>query len=240
MTQGYIYVASNNVGGIKETDYIKEAIFSAESLRKVDPNAQICLFTDKDFTHEVFNIVKIVKMSLRCKQQVLMDSPFDKTILLDTDTYINNDISDLFDLLDKYDIVGCNCYSRKRVFPNLPEYMKIPYPFAELNTGVVGYNKNDKFKHFFDLWNHYYNKYKKTIQWDQPSCRIALWESNINLYILPIEYNRRALATKEKCIKLRQNGDPRFDNNHLKTRIFHFHGLENMNDVQKEQNAQYF
>ena len=46
MKKGYIYVASNSVGGAKGNDYIKEAIHSAESLRKVDPKANICLFTD--------------------------------------------------------------------------------------------------------------------------------------------------------------------------------------------------
>jgi hypothetical protein len=240
MTHGYVYIVSNNVGGIKETDYLKEAIYSATSLRKVDPNAQICLFTDKDFTHEVFNIVKIVNMSIRCKQQVLTDTPYDKSIYIDSDTYINSSITDLFDMLDKYDIVGCHDYARKRIFSFMPEYMKIPYAFSELNGGLFGYNKNSNFEKFITLWNHYYNKYKSNIIWDQPSLRVALWESNINLYILPTEYNRRALSTKEKCIKLRQNGDPRFDSNHLKTRIFHFHGLEGMSDEQKEQNAQYF
>ena len=240
MSKGYIYVASNNVGGMKENDYIKEAIYSATSLRKQDPRANICLFTDKDFTHEVFNIIKIVNMSLRCKQNFLLDSPYDKTILLDTDTYINHNINDLFDMLDKYDIVGCNDYSRKRVFSDIPEYMNIPYAFSELNTGVVGYKKNDTFSKFIKLWNHYYKKYKKITPWDQPSCRIALWESNINLYILPLEFNRRALATKEKCVNLRIKGDSRFDRNHLKTRVFHLHGLENMNDEQKEKNAQHF
>ena len=228
------------MGGVKENNYVKEAIFSAESVKKVDPDASICLFTDTKISHKVFNEIKVVKMSLRCKQKFLLDSPYEKTILLDTDTCVNHNIKDIFDLLDKYDLVGCHDYSRKRIFPKIPEYMKIPYGFSELNTGVVGYKKNDKFKLFIDLWNQYYNKYFSVTPWDQPSCRIALWESNINLYILPTEYNRRALATKEKCINLRKNGDKRFDKNHLKTRIFHFHGLEKMNDKEKEKKAQCF
>lgn len=240
MSRGYIYVASNSVGGNNKTDYVKEAIYSATSLRKQDPKANICLFTDKDIKNNVFNTIKIVNMSLRCKQKFLIETPYDKTILLDTDTYVNHDISDIFDMLDKYDIVGCNDYSRKRVFPGIPEYMNIPYAFSELNTGVIGYKKNDNFNKFINLWNNYYKKYKKITPWDQPSCRIALWESNINLYILPLEFNRRALATKNKCINLRINGDSRFDKNHLKTRVFHLHGLENMSNEEKEKNAQDF
>ena len=239
MSSGYIYVASNNVSKTKH-NYIKEAIYSAKSLKKVDPNAKICLFTDEKISDKVFDKIKIVKMDLRCKQKFLLKSPYDKTILIDTDTYINRKINDIFDLLDKYDLVGCHDYARKRVFKMIPEYMNIPYGFSELNTGLIGFKKNKKFKLFSHLWKKYYDKYYSVLPWDQPSCRIALWESNINLYILPTEYNRRAIATKEKCESARNNGDIRFDKNHLKTRVFHFHGLSKMDDAEKEKNAQYF
>ena len=73
MTKGYIYVASNNVNGNKNVNYIKEAIYSAKSVRKVDPEAKICLFTDKEIDNNldknIFNEIKIVDMSLRCKQK---------------------------------------------------------------------------------------------------------------------------------------------------------------------------
>ena len=102
------------------------------------------------------------------------------------------------------------------------------------------FKKCDNFTKFTELWNYYYQKYYSTVIWDQPSCRIAAWESNINLYILPIEYNRRALATKEKCIRCKKNNDPRFGKEHLETRVYHFHGLENMTAEEREEKAQFF
>ena len=244
MTKGYIYVASNNVNGNKKVNYIKEAIYSAKSVKKVDPEAKICLFTDKEIDNNldknIFNEIKIVDMSLRCKQKYLKDSPYDRTIFLDSDTCVNHNLNDIFKILDKYEIVGCNDYSRKRVFEKMPEYMEIPYAFSELNTGVIGYRKSKVLFNFLDLWNKYYKKYEKVTIWDQPSCRIALWRSKVKLYILPNEYNRRSKGTKEKCINLREKGDNRFDKDHLKTRIFHFHGLEQMNNEEKESKAQYF
>jgi hypothetical protein len=239
MTEGYIYIVSNSVGGIKETDYIKEAIFSAKSLRALDSNANITLFTDIEVKDSVFNEVKIVKMSLRCKQKFFLESPYDKTIYIDSDTYINHNISDMFQMLNKYELLGCHDYARKRIF-NIPEYMKIPYCFSEINGGILAFKKCHNFNKLIELWNHYYNKYYSIVIWDQPSFRIATWESNINLYILPNEYNRRALATKDKCINCRRSGDPRFGKEHLKTRIYHFHGLEKMNAEEKEKNAQNF
>lgn len=238
MLNGYIYIASNSVKGDKNVDYIKEAIYSATSLKKVDPDANITLYTDKEIKTKVFTDIKIVNISLRCKQQILQESPYEKTIYIDTDTFINNSINDVFDLLDKYEILCVHDYARKRSF-NIPEYMKIPYGFSELNGGIIGFKKCDNFYKMMNLWNNYFEKYKSIMSWDQPSFRIAVWESDIKLYILPIEYNRRGLHTKEKCINLKKKKDKRFPEDHLKTRIFHFHGLEKMDDKTREKSAQY-
>ena len=43
-------------------------------------------------------------------------------------------------MLDNYDMCACHCYSRKRNF-SIPEYMKIPYAFSEINTGMVAFKK---------------------------------------------------------------------------------------------------
>lgn len=238
MTNGFIYIASNSVGGIKNTDYVKEAIYSAKSLRKQIPDAHITLFTNIKIEDDVFNQVNIVEMSLRCKQKYFMESPYEKTVYIDSDTYINHDISDMFELLDKYELLSVNDYARKRHFPKIPEYMNIPYGFSEINGGIMAFKKCPNFQLFVDLWNKYYDKYKSIMPWDQPSCRIALWESDIKMYLLPLEYNRRGLHTKDKCVKLRKNGDSRFPKSHLKTRIFHFHGLEKMDSKKRENNAQ--
>ena len=239
MSKGYLYIVSNNVGGVSETDYIREAIYSAKSLKKVDKNAKICLITDRPIKHDIFDTILIRKMSIRCKQRYLLDSPYDKTIFLDCDTYINHNLNDIFDVLDKYDFVGVHDYARKRIF-NIPEYMKIPYCFSEVNTGMMGYNKCENTTKLVKMWNYYYNKYKHVTPWDQPSFRIASWESDINLFILPIEYNRRGKHTKQKCINCRKSGDKRFPKDHLKTRIFHFHGLEKLDQKGKENHAQHF
>ena len=240
MSKGYIYIVSNKVGGIKGTDYVKEAIFSAKSLRKNNPNANICLFTNENIKNDVFSEIKIVDMSLRCKQYYLDKSPYEKTIYIDSDTYIDHNIEDMFLMLDKYDIIGCHDYARKRNF-SIPEYMNIPYAFSEINGGIIGYKKNKNFNKFLNLWKQYYEKYKSITIYDQPSFRIALWESNINLYILPIEYNRRSIDQYNKSFIYKKNNpkSTKYPNDHLKTRIFHFHGLENMDKNKIEQKAQH-
>jgi hypothetical protein len=234
---GYIYIASNNVGNDLH-NYINEVIFSATSLRKHHPDAHITLFTDKPIKNNLFNDIKIVDMKLRCKQKYFEESPYEKTIYIDSDTYINYNINDMFEMLDKYELLCCNDYARKRNLP-IPEYMKIPYAFSELNGGIIGFKKCKNLIKMIELWNFYFDKYKNIMSWDQPSFRIAVWESNINLYVLPIEYNRRGLHTKEKCINLKKIGDSRFGEDHLKTRIYHFHGLEKLNEKEMDNKAQY-
>ena len=89
----------------------------------------------------------------------------------------------------------------------MEEYMKIPYAFSEINGGIIAFRKCERWKFLLELWNKYYQKYIKITIWDQPSFRIALWESQIKLYCLPVEYNRRGLHTKEKCINLSTSGE---------------------------------
>lgn len=236
---GFIYIASNDVGGVDSIDYIKEAIFSAQSLKKQIPNANITLFTDKKINCKDFNNIILCKMGLRCKQKYFLQSPYEKTIYIDTDTYINYDISDMFKMLTKYELLCVHDYARKRRL-GIPEYDDIPYGFSELNGGIIGFKKCENLKILINKWNKYYEKYYDKIKWDQPSFRIAVWKSNINLYCLPIEYNRRSKDTKQKCIDLKNKGDPRFGKSHLVTRIYHFHGLSKLNIKQMEEKAQNF
>lgn len=239
MSRGYIYIASNNVGGVKSLDYVREAIFSATSLKKIDSKAHITLITDKEINEPVFNKIMITKLSLRSKQDVLNLTPYDKTIYVDTDTYFKEGITDVFQLLEKYDVAMIHDYARKRIF-RIPEYMAIPEAFSEVNGGIMAYKKNNRVSKFLKLWKNIYNKYKHVVIWDQPSVRMALWYSDVKLYILPIEYNRRSKKIKQKCINCKKNGDPRFPKNHLNTKIFHFHGLEGMSNEQMENEAQDF
>ena len=42
------------------------------------------------------------------------ETPFENTVYLDSDTFINENISDLFQLLNRYDFGGVFCTARKR------------------------------------------------------------------------------------------------------------------------------
>ena len=110
----------------------------------------------KDFSFEdkkenddiVFNNILIDENSanlLKGSQvDYITETPFQKTLYLDSDTVIVRDISDMFDVLDRFDVAVTNDYARKRKKYSsvIPEYEAIPYSFSEVNGGIMAYNSS--------------------------------------------------------------------------------------------------
>ena len=226
--EGFVYIFHGE-------KFRNEALLSVESLKNVHPDAHVTAFCDEFIEHALFdNVVKIKPSSIRSKVMNLHSSPYDKTLFLDTDTIFFRSVSDIFEMLDRYDFCLAHDLARKRQKYSkiMPEYKAIPYAFAELNTGVIGYRKSGKVSECFDLWQHYYQKYYRkllrSVPYDQPSFRIALWESRASLYVLPPEYNIRSIANREKQnIYKKEMGEE-----HLEKRIIHMHhDQDNLDDA---------
>jgi len=117
---------------------------------------------------------------MRCKVEYVYDkSPYDMTLYIDTDTMINHDISDIFTVLERFDLAMIHDFARKRVvdlsnpktpsgylFANDKRYNSIPYSFPEYNGGVMAYRKNKKVKHFFSEWKRIYHEMIKLTRYD--------------------------------------------------------------------------
>ena len=71
----------------------------------------------------------------------------------------------------------------------------VPRSFPELNTGVLAFQNSDKVQALFKEWQRCYLDFRqrKGIKRDQLSFRKAVYFSDINLSILPPEYNLRAV-----------------------------------------------
>jgi hypothetical protein len=171
--------------------YVDEAAVSAVSLKKVMPGIKIHLYTDLDEVPEVFDAVsKIENPRLNCYDKVLpmLNSPFEKTLFLDTDTYVCSELSELFKILDRFDILACHI-----PIQGANSIEGIPTSFPELNTGMVAFRKSEATQQFFERWLRLYEEMGHKA--DQPAFRRALWEDrNIQSYQLPYEYNLRTIA----------------------------------------------
>ena len=114
----------------------------------------------------------------------------------------------------------CNSRKRQNYSKSISKYGKIPYSFSEINTGVMVFNNSDKVKSLFKNWKKYYYDFlPKTNGWDQPSFRVALWESDVMLCHLPPEYNVRPKSVYEKV----RNNKEVLGELHMEPRIYHAH-----------------
>ena len=215
---GFLYIVTGE-------GYVQECLFSIKSLKKYNTE-KICVFSEEKyrnmFEKDCDYFFSINSKLQRPKVEYISQSPFKNTVYLDSDTFINENISDLFQLLNKYDFGGAFCNARKRENYSklISKYKNIPYSFSEVNTGVMIFNNSLQVKNLFKKWNEYYYKYlTKTNGWDQPSFRVALWESNVKLCHLPPEYNVRPKSVYKKVRDNKIN----LGRLHMVPRIYHAH-----------------
>ncbi|TZF86198.1 glycosyltransferase family 77 protein (plasmid) [Pedobacter sp. BS3] len=178
-SKGVVYVASGS-------SYIKEAVFSATSFKK--HNAEpICLITDRLYPEEnleIFDTILIRPCQYNYIDKLLaIETPYDKTIFLDTDTYVCQDLSDLYGLLD---------YTEFAIHQADEGYEHIIYEFngamPEFNTGVFAFRNTQPVKKLFGDWQASYHR-KPEISTDQYHLRWALYNSTIRYSTFSTAYN---------------------------------------------------
>lgn len=178
---GFVFAAT----GEKYTTLARR---SAKNLRSVMPNAQIDLFTDQEVSDDVFEHVHLLDHKRhRPKMECLRRSRFEKTIYLDADTMVVAPIGDVFHLLDKYEFVA----AQVRIANNPMTYNKvthhIPPSFPMVNSGVIGLRRNANTAKLLTKWENAWGS--SSAFPDQPFLRKILFEDDIKLGILPLEYN---------------------------------------------------
>jgi len=180
---GVIYVASG-------PRYAKAAMRSAQSLRKLEPNCKIDLFTeqqDKSYA-SVFDIVhNIAHPHQRSKVDFLGQSRFDRTIYLDNDVRIIQDFNSLFWVLDRFDIAMTHDPSRMRQATQQAWDLTLPHSFPQYNSGVIAFRRNDAVTKFLNQWRDSYHT--AGFRRDQITLRELLWLSDLRIATLPPEYN---------------------------------------------------
>ena len=191
MDHGILYVATGK-------RYRLEANISASSVGKVMPTMHITVYTDSKDNLDVnlFNNIEIIDQptySFYDKINPLCKSPYKKTLFLDTDTFVLDEIYELFDVLDKFELTYCHAPGRGADNPKF--LAECPLAFTEPNTGVMSYVATDRVAQLFHNWSVYYqsllNETPRRITHDQPAFRKVLYNSDIYSLVLPPEYNLR-------------------------------------------------
>lgn len=181
MERGILYIATGE-------RYTHEARRSAESVQRyVDYPIAIytnCASIAGDVFTDVFEIESKAE-GYHNKIKYMEKSPFEKTLFLDTDTYVNSDPSELYKLLDAYDIGIAHDPSH-----NIHTLSSVPESFPEYNTGVLLYKDNSAVSELMETWNEFYvemgNEYNSK---DQPAFRRALYHTEIEFVTITREWN---------------------------------------------------
>ena len=181
--KGVIYIATGK-------KFLELAANSARSLKELCPDLPTHIFTDCDASsYGCFDSsTKISDPHYRSKVDYISKTPFQKTLFLDADTRVCEDISDIFTLLDRYDIAMAHEPSRgaerMKLYPG-----SITNAFPPLNSGVILFNRTDPVLEFFKNWKQDYHKGE--FDGDQSTLRGLVWSANLRLAVLPPEYNVR-------------------------------------------------
>lgn len=216
-SKGVIYIAINK-------KWVKETVYSAESVKKACFKLPITLFTNKKFKSDFIDnfIITTSLNGTRFKFNYLDKTPYDYTLYLDSDTMVRSNIISTFDILDKFDIIMTTCICRvsEEVKDSISDYINIPDSFCPFAGGIMFYRNTEKVMNFIKLWKTLYYKYKKkyNLTQDQSSLRIALWNSDLRIHTLPLEYNLKDYYRLSKFYK------------RIQPKIIHDHKLYNRSE----------
>lgn len=190
MSHGFLYLA---VGA----DFVAEARRSAYSVREHHSDVPIAIATDsEDYDLETFDEIILLEETDQFTvdgrtwlYDTVLDpdlSPFDKTIYLDTDTYVCDDLGELFELLDDYDLAVARV-------PEQPVVETLPEQWNEFNTGVIAYRDSTAIRDLLRKWGQIYHARIEVQDQavDQPSFAEALYTSDVRWFTLPQRYNVR-------------------------------------------------
>ncbi len=205
-SRGIIYIATGRT-------FIDEALISLKSVKKQMPDVPVSLFSDVEELVSsppagVDSVILLENVTRSCRDKIrpLAISPYDRTIFLDTDTFLCRPVYDLFEMLDRFDIALAQAPDRYQY--NLPD---LPDCFTELNSGVIAFRKTPTVVDLLKRWEETYNRMlgqDDDSYRDQHSLREALYRSKVHFFVLPPEYNFRTIC-------------PNFAGKHCSVKIIH-------------------
>ncbi|EAR50101.1 hypothetical protein OG2516_06509 [Oceanicola granulosus HTCC2516] len=181
--------------------HVTAANKALESFKRHAPALPACLFTDRPELAEGWDIVRPVTAAHgRSKVDCLPETPFARTLYVDTDTLALADIRPVFALLDRFDVAICHIPMWQRPNQNRTWRHELPYAFPQMNGGVILYRADGRARALLESWRETYHvaRAEAGIRSDQITLREAIWQADdLRLYILPPQWNKRIIEVSE-------------------------------------------
>jgi len=205
--QGYLVVATN--------DYVTKAVALANSLRQHHPQARICLLTDQEHTHSVFDHVRLLDNSDTDNPwandwQVFKKSPFRETIKLEADMLIASPIDHWWTLFRHRDVVistGCRDWkdnvSTARHYRQTFDQNHLPDVYNAITYWRLSNTAKDFF-HWVRVIFENWEQYKKLIRFpeEQPSTDLVY---AMAAQIIGVEQVTLPASTSPKIVHMKRH-----------------------------------
>lgn len=184
---GSLYVATGE-------RFVRRAERSAQSLRQVLPGVPIALASDRE-KPGAFDLGLRVPAGdgYRAKILAMRETPFERTLFLDADTYVVGDLACVFELLEHFDMA----LAHAPVHVTLP-LDDVPDAYPEFNTGVIAFRRSPSVRAVLDEWLLEYDRLQPfdPPSKDQPSFRrVSFRARGLRVATLTPEFNLRFAMT---------------------------------------------
>ncbi|MBL7849458.1 MAG: hypothetical protein JNN04_01060 [Cyclobacteriaceae bacterium] len=186
-SRGYVYIAIGEM-------FRHEAEQSCRSLKRFTSYPVVLITDDESYKSVYFDDVILANdlgRSFEVKITGMMRSPFQRTVFLDTDTFVCASIDSIFEFLDYFDFamtLDMNGHSISFWRQYQPDYhLKLKDTLHEFNTGVVGFVRSKEVNEFFDTWLQTHRELGMYA--DMPTFREAFLKRPVRIGVLPHEYN---------------------------------------------------
>lgn len=180
---GVLYIATGE-------KYLKQAFVSAKTVKE-HTNLPIAVVSDRPIEHKYFDHVIVAddpEGSFADKPKYICESPFKRTLYIDTDVFFLDDVTELLEMLDTAEIAAAVDpyewelrYKPKHSFDNVPDSIPI------FQTGVVAFKNTPTVDELFSEWNEIQEN--TSIERDQASFRIAIYRNNVQYISFSHHYN---------------------------------------------------
>jgi hypothetical protein len=191
MSSGIVVFAQNN----SITDYVEQACLLAMSLHATNPDTRISVITNDDVPEHYIklfdNIIPIpfnddaanAEWKIENRWKIYHASPYEKTIVLDSDMLVLQDISTWWDFLDNYDLFFTNKVYTYRGEVIVSDFYRKTFTanyLPNLYVGLHYFKKSDFAKEFYTWmeiitqnWELFYGKFAKENYPSRPSMDVT-------------------------------------------------------------------
>ena len=179
---GVVFVATG------AESYRALAARAAASVKAHAPALAVDLFTDRPLEGTVFDRVHLLEDPwFRSKIDGLLTSRFERTLYMDSDMLALADISDIFAVLERFDIAMVHDWYRNSALNHTFWRKELPSAFPQFNGGLIALRRNAMTTAFLHDWKAAVKAHDSGR--DQITLREVVWDSDLRVAVMPEEYN---------------------------------------------------